>query len=76
MATFAEQMVEKIESVMLDRAAADVQEYELAGRKMVKIPLAELLTLRERFKGEVRQEQAAARLKLGKSTRQKIVVRF
>jgi hypothetical protein len=53
-----------------------VAEYEVAGRRMKYIPMAELLTLRSKLQAEVAREQAAERVALGLPSRSKVYVRF
>jgi hypothetical protein len=51
-----------------------VAEYEIAGRRMKYIPIADLLKLRDRYRMELRAEQAAANPKL--AGKNKLQVRF
>ena len=75
--TFAAQMLEKIEAVLLGKASNDVAEYEIAGRSLKKYSFSELQNLRKQYKGEVKAEQIAADLAagLGNPSR-KVLTRF
>ena len=50
---FAEQMVEKLEATLLNKAGNDVLEYELGGRQLKKYSFSEIETLRRKYKSEV-----------------------
>lgn len=50
---YAEKALAAIEAVLLNRATADQQSYSIAGRSITKIPIVELMELREKFKKEV-----------------------
>lgn len=53
-----------------------VAEYEIAGRRMKSIPIADLLVLRDRYRREVRAEDDATRAAAGLPTRNRVQVRF
>lgn len=76
MATHAETMLSAIEAVLEGRITADVEAYSIAGRQITKIPMAELLTLRDKYKAEVNSEAAAASIAAGTGNPRKIKVRF
>ena len=52
-------MLDAVEAVMLKTASSNVQEYEIAGRRLKHYSMGELLQLRDRLRGEVAREQAA-----------------
>lgn len=52
-------MLDAVEAVMLKTASTNVQEYEIAGRRLKHYSMGELLQLRDRLKGEVAREEAA-----------------
>lgn len=52
-------MLDAVEAVMLKTASTNVQEYEIAGRRLKHYSMGELLLLRDRLKGEVKREEAA-----------------
>lgn len=53
-----------------------VAEYEILGRRMKYIPIAELLNLRSKLTAEVVREEAADRLARGLPSKTKMYVRF
>lgn len=53
-----------------------VAEYEIAGRRMKYIPVAELITLRSKLRAEVNREDRAARIARGEEAGNKLLVRF
>jgi hypothetical protein len=52
-------MLDAVEAVMLKTASSNVQEYEIAGRRLKHYSMGELLQLRDRLRGEVAREEAA-----------------
>lgn len=74
--THAATMLEKIEAVLEGRVDSDVESYQIAGRSITKIPIGELLTLREKYKAEVMSEEIAADVAAGLGNPRKIKVRF
>ena len=69
MATFAEQMLEKIENMLLGKSDAEFIEYN--GVKVGKSDMAKLLEIRDKLKREVAIEQKFSQLGTPK-----IVTRF
>lgn len=75
--TFATQMVEKLETVLLGKASNDVLEYEIGGRKLKKYSMGDLEVMRSKYKKEVAAEKAAADLAAGLGNpRRKVLTRF
>ncbi|WP_294964526.1 hypothetical protein [Sulfurimonas sp.] len=75
--TFAQQMLTKIETMLLGKADNDVAKYEIAGRSLEKYSFSELQTLRRQYKGEVKAEQVATDLAAGLGNpRRKVLTRF
>ncbi|DAB40797.1 MAG TPA: hypothetical protein CFH81_00375 [Sulfurovum sp. UBA12169] len=74
--TFAEQMVAKIEAVLLKKADNDVLEYEINGRQLKKYTFGDLEILRQKYKKEVAAEKAAANLEAGIKPNRRVLVRF
>lgn len=72
----ARRALEAIEAVLERRASEAHLEYEIAGRRLRFIPVAELLALRDRYRMEVRAEEDAERAAAGLAPRNKIRVRF
>lgn len=50
--------------------------YQIAGRELQRIPIAELLTLRDRYRSEVAREDAAANVARGLPDKRRVMVRF
>lgn len=74
--THARKVLEAIEAVLEGRASQDVLEYQIAGRSLKRIPVADLLMLRDRYRAEVAREDAANRVALGLPDRRRVFVRF
>lgn len=75
--TFAEQMLEKLQAVLLGKASNDVLEYEIGNRQLKKYSFTELVQLRDRFKREVSAEKKAADLAAGLGNpKRKVLTRF
>lgn len=72
----AEVMVRKIESVLQNRADADVSSYSIAGRSLSKMSPQELTTWRDYYKAEVARERRAERIANGLGVNSKVLVRF
>jgi len=69
-------MVEKIESVLEGRAAADVNSYSINGRSLTKIPIPELLQFRASYRAEYVREVRRERARNGLGTGTLIKARF
>ena len=74
--THAVKVLAAIEAVLEDRASKDQQEYQIAGRKLIRMPIQDLITLRNTYRNEVRREQAAEKLANGLADPAKVYVRF
>lgn len=72
----AKVMLDKIDSILLGRADADVSSYSIAGRSLSKIPVTELIQWRDHYARDVVREQQAERIAAGLGTGRKIVTRF
>jgi hypothetical protein len=72
----ADIMLKKIESILQGRADGDVASYSINGRSLTKIPLADLMTWRDRYKVEVLKETKQNRRNHGLGTGNNILVRF
>jgi len=68
--------LDAIEAVIEGRASQDVLEYSIAGRSLKRIPLTELLVLRDRYRAEVAREDAASRIAQGLPDSRRVFVRF
>ena len=69
-------MVEKIESIIEGRAAADVASYSINGRSLTKIAIPELLSWRDRYRAEYLREIRKERAVNGIATGSTVVARF
>lgn len=59
--THAQRSLAAIEAVIERRATLDQERYRINNRELYRTPIADLLKLRDVYRAEVRQEQAAAR---------------
>jgi hypothetical protein len=74
--THAEIMVGKIQSVLENRADADVASYSIEGRSLTKMSIEDLLRWRDYYRREFNMEKRKERIRRGKSTGSSIKVRF
>ena len=78
--TFAQQMVEKLESVMLGRASNDVLDSEINGTMIRRIPVRDLKELYFSFKhqrqGEIAKERAQNKQPTGRRITTELAVTF
>ena len=72
----AEIMVDKIQSLLENRAGADVANYSINGRSLVKLSIDDLLRWRDYYRGEVTREKNKERRKRGKASAEQVKVRF
>jgi hypothetical protein len=74
--THARRTLEAIEATIEGRASSDILSYQIAGRELRKIPVTELLLLRDRYRADVRAEEAVERAASGGLPKNKIFVRL
>ena len=74
--SFAQTMVDKIETILTGKADSDVGSYSIAGRSLTKMTFAELEEARNRYMGIYKREQADEAVKKGKPSPNTIKVRF
>jgi hypothetical protein len=74
--THASRMLTAIEAALEGRITSDMEQYSIAGRQITKIPVNELLVLRDKYKAEVQAEEDAENLKLGYKSKRIIKTRF
>ena len=74
--THAEIMLDKIESILENRADSDVSDYSIGNRSLTKIPIKELMMWRDRYRAEYLQEKRKLRAQQGKTTGQNVLIRF
>ena len=59
--THAQRTLAAIEAVLEKRASRDQERYTINNRELWRTPIADLLTLRDRYRAQVRMEQKAKR---------------
>jgi hypothetical protein len=74
--SLVKQTLDALEATLLGRATQDQLRYSIAGRSIDKIPVPDLLKLRDQFKAEYNQELQAEKIAKGLSTNNRILVRF
>lgn len=74
--SFNEIMLQKLESLLNNKADSDVSSYSIAGRSLNKLSPAELLEWRDYFKREVASEKRAEAIKHGRRSKSTILARF
>jgi hypothetical protein len=62
MSSFAVQMLEKVELLLLGKVVKDAQSYAVNGRSITKFTIAELMELRKTLKAEIESEELKAAL--------------
>jgi len=72
----AQKTLEAIEAYLENAANLAAAEYEIAGRRLKRHSLPELLALRDRYRMEVARDAAAQRAAAGLAPRGRIAVRF
>jgi len=68
--------LDAIEAVLENRATQDQMAYQVAGRRLDRTPLEDLLKLRDYYRREVAREEAADRIAKGLGRPGRIVTRF
>ena len=74
--THAEIMLNKIESVLENRADGDINSYAIAGRSLTKMTPEELMKWRDAYRQEVTAHRRKMDIKRGKKGRATILARF
>jgi len=72
----ARKVLEAIEAVLENRATTDQQAVTIGDRSIEKMPIADLLKLRDSYKLEVASEEAAARLSSNIGGRGRVMTRL
>jgi hypothetical protein len=72
----AQIMVNKIESILENRADSDVSNYSINGRSLVKLTIDDLLRWRDYYRSEVTMQKRKERARRGKPTGATIKARF
>lgn len=74
--THARKTLDAIEALIEGRASLDQQEYQIGGRMLKRMPVADLLRMRSLYQSEVAKEIASNKLAAGLGVGSKIQVRF
>lgn len=69
-------VLDAIEAVIEGRASKDQMSITLTGRSISRIPISELLILRDRYRAEYNAERKAEKIRRGEDTGYKVAVRF
>ena len=72
----ARKTLDAIEAVIENRASSAVAEYQIAGRQLKNIPVSDLLSLRDKYRAEVKREEAATAVAAGLPDSRRVYVRF
>jgi hypothetical protein len=72
----ARKVLEAIEAVIERRASKDQEEFAIGDISLKRMPIADLLVLRDRYKAEVAGEQAGAALAAGLNGAKRLMVRL
>ena len=72
----AKTVLDKIESVLSGRADGDVASYSINGRSLTKLPIADLMMWRDRYRAEYLREVRAERRNNGQGTGSTVLARF
>ena len=72
----AKVMLDKIESILENRADADVSSYSIAGRSLNKLTVEELLRWRDYYRAEYKQEVAEFRIGNNEGSGRVVKVQF
>jgi hypothetical protein len=72
----ARRVLQAIEAVIEGRASSDQQEIQIGDRMLKKIPIGDLLKLRDSYTLEVASEESASRLAQGIGGRGRVMVRL
>lgn len=72
----ARRTLDAIEAVIEGRASVDQMAVALNGRSLQRTPIADLLMLRDRYRRDVRAEEAAERVAAGGASGRRIVTRM
>ena len=75
-ASHNETMLAKIKSVLEGRIDADIENYKIAGREIAKIPIKDLVELKDHYQAKVNKEKNAAAVRAGQGNSNTIKVKF
>jgi len=75
--THSEIMLDKIRAVLEGRIDSDLEEYQIAGRQITKIPIEQLIAMETRYSNQVAAEKASQDIADGlRNNPNKILTRF
>lgn len=74
--THARRVLDNIEAVLEKKATREILNSEVSGVKLERIPVDQLLVLRDRYRQEVKSEAAAAALAQGRGSGRNIFIRM
>lgn len=74
--THARKTLDAIEAVIENRATKDQESYSIAGRSLSRMNIADLLVFRDRYRADVRREEAAEQIAKGLGTGKNVLVRM
>jgi hypothetical protein len=74
--SFAAKALENIEAYLLNTNNLSASMYEIAGRKLQRFPIEDLLAMRDKYRGEVAREKAAENVANGQFDNRRVFVRF
>lgn len=69
-------VLDAIEAVLESRATKDQMSYTIAGRSLSRMPIADLLTFRDKYKAEYQRELDAERIRKGLGSKRRLLVRI
>lgn len=74
--THARKALDAVQAYLENPANLSAASYEIAGRKLQRLSIPDLLTLRDRYQFEVAREEAAALVARGLPDKRRVMVRF
>lgn len=72
----AKKVLDSIEAVLENRATKDSEEIEIAGRKITRMPVEDLLKFRDQYKAEYENELTEEKIANGENTGNQVKARF
>jgi hypothetical protein len=74
--SFARIALANIEAYLVNPANLSSAQYKIADRELSRIPMGDLLAMRDKLRMEVTQEDAAAHIARGLPDKRRVMVRF
>lgn len=69
-------VLDAVEAVLENRATKDQMSYSIAGRSLSRMPIADLLVFRDKYKAEYQRELDAERIRKGLGSKRRLLVRI